>query len=1268
MSWLQSLRDDFTLRPFEVPQTPDSAAMASGSPDLTNQEPAEVREESSGKKKSKFKTFKKFFARKKRKEPSSGGAEAGLKASQSIDNVSKTSESNALTRSEKDKGSGSKISLGGKAMSHDSVFVCDTSEANEALGASQDSIHGKVKSLQLQLKQAIRLGSPPSLMCVKKNEDAVTTSEEDGPPCSPPEYAPFHSRQDQRNSSNCLHGLDNDQLPCGASSRAVSPLVVPGDFSQPASPFACLDNSAAKHKLGLRPKANNRRKPVRRLDGKTEADTAVVEKLIISTPGAETNAEEEEEEEEQNSEDGIDDQLKPKVEEEEEEEEEEKIHAEDPRLSLFRGEEGEDESEAEADVSHGLDASCRGEQSVSEEETSDGPPVPSSESSSRASPLDPPRNTPEPPAGSRERVTPSTSSTEEDNQAESGSTSGGEAAFQEEKDGESSLLEEVLSSLKTPLKPCSLDGEDVEEVLEPKEEMEKNQKEVEEKEEEQVDIQTASPCSVLADLTTDEQRDSCQEEDDSVEEEKAAKEEEEAVNEEEEESGKEEEEALNEEEEPVKEEELLVVEHFDNHEEETKKREEEEDKNMPVSINEDDEEEEFMNLEKEDEDEKEIEEDKVQQQEGEDEGEAEMMREMISPSQDEEDQRGSPLEGADEVTKAADEEILLMQDEEDDFNHKSEHVEEEDFVGEEPEKEKAGIAVFAEQEVETTEQEVEQEAKTAEPAEQEVEQEVETSEPAEQEMEQEAETAKQEVEQEFETAEQEVEQEAETAEPAEQEVEQEMETSEPAEQEVEQEGDDVKQSEDAGLPEPLRPETQHESHSQESVISPSSKTSILSINLASPSSEKSFQFSPVAVSPGPSVTEFPTAEDEEEADTATKEVAKEEGSPPATPSPEETKVRFTIAPAWQRCQSLTSPSSSPVCVSSPKDEEVPVKDHTSEAEPASESVLGPGRVKAAGNPTSKSQTSPSPVKAPSPAAANTTESAATTGGNPNNPFGVRLRKTSTLLRFNSEEEEEAPVESVNPPTSCKAESPQVCSKPSASQPVCNKPALPKKPELQAEAGGKLKRFSGISDPPRADPPSWISVAKHKQKLYRENSLDEITLKKEEQEKKPSLPNKEPRTKAAESSSHVVKPEAVKPPVSPEKDPKRALSPQTSAASQPFKSQLLPCPVAPKPQVPPPVAKHPSPPQKSLPPPTPVPVHPKPPSIPPSKPTSTPQTTPVPSPAFASRTTPEKSPSRSAGPPGPRGLTTPALPQDEPPWMALAKKKAKAWSEMPQIVQ
>lgn len=41
----------------------------------------------------------------------------------------------------------------------------------------------------MQLKQAIKLGSPPSLMCVKRMEDGGAVSEDDGLPCSPPEYA-----------------------------------------------------------------------------------------------------------------------------------------------------------------------------------------------------------------------------------------------------------------------------------------------------------------------------------------------------------------------------------------------------------------------------------------------------------------------------------------------------------------------------------------------------------------------------------------------------------------------------------------------------------------------------------------------------------------------------------------------------------------------------------------------------------------------------------------------------------------------------------------------------------------------------------------------------------------------------------------------------------------------------------------------------------------------------------------------------------------------
>lgn len=467
----------------------DSAAMASGPPDVM--EPAEVGEECSGKKKSKFQTFKKFFARKKRKEPSSSGADAGLKASQSSDNVSKTSENNTLTRSEKDKGSGSKISLGSKALSHDSVFVSDSSEANEALGASQDSIHGKVKSLQLQLKQAIRLGSPPSLMCVKKTDDAGTMSEDDGLPCSPPEYTTPNTtlNQAQRNSSISLEGTDSeeDQLSCAASSRAVSPLVVvPGDFSQPASPFGCLDNSAAKHKMGLRQKACNKRKPANRLELKAERDSVVKEILNTSFPDSL------EEREEQKTRDASGDELKLKVEKEEEEvekqeEEEEKEQPQHSRETLLRDkeerEEGEDESEAEQDVSHGPDTSSPPEPCPSEEEAADAQL--SSKLGSRASSLDSPRATPEPPADQREYLQDPpgiTYETEETRDDENPTLEKGGEVVQETGDEGGSFLQEVLSSLKTPLAPCSL-GAETEAVLEIKEEKDKEEAEGEEREE-----------------------------------------------------------------------------------------------------------------------------------------------------------------------------------------------------------------------------------------------------------------------------------------------------------------------------------------------------------------------------------------------------------------------------------------------------------------------------------------------------------------------------------------------------------------------------------------------------------------------------------------------------------------------------------------------------------------------------------------------------------------------------------------------------------------
>uniref|UniRef100_A0A096M483 DUF4592 domain-containing protein n=1 Tax=Poecilia formosa TaxID=48698 RepID=A0A096M483_POEFO len=966
----------------------DSAAMASGSPDVaTNQEPAEVQEDcSAGKKKSKFQTFKKLFARKKRKEPQNAGVEEGLKGSQSSDNVSKTSENNTLTRSEKEKGSGSRISLGNKALSHDSVFVSDSSEANEGLGASQDSIHGKVKSLQLQLKQAIRLGSPPSLMCVKKTEDAGATSEDDGLPCSPPDYTPLHSVKSQskaeRSSSNSLHGVDGDEqrLSFQLSGRALSPPAVPGDFSQPASPFVCLDNSAAKHKLGLRNKACNRRKPARRLELKAEGEsTAEEEELTVSLTAADVT------EEQQKAEgtlvsvcDAVESRDQLKAETEEEEDEEDKPQKDSAAFPLGDND-GEDDAEAEQDVSHAPDASCPPESGFSDSLT-----------------------------GEEENV-----------------------------DEGSSLLEEVLSSLKTSHSPDVVSG-----VVMETEETEDEAVEVDERKEEEDPTGCEGPA--LSPDTSD----------------RTAQEEEEVLPQ------------------SLQEEEVTRI--FQAEEEEEVESEEE---NQTINQEEEAVDEKCQNEVEEREEGSCVEVEEVRdEEEAEEEAEAEDEEEMtegIPDAEDEEDPTASSIleegEGDDDATLETDDQILPEGNEEQEVLNENSGAEEE-------------------------------------------------------------------------------------------------------------------------LPPLLLPESRSVSCSDQSPTSSPSKTSTLHIHLASPTSEKPsslLQLTAVTepLSPAEKPTEFNSAP--EPGDSSGQES-------PSTPT-DQSKVRFTVAPAWQRLQNHpTSPSDAPALWDSRAEvETADRKERNVKAEPGSpaEAAPSPVRGRSSGSFTSKPQSyaASAPSEAQTAPPGRTPESAAVAEANPDSPFGVRLRKTSALLRLGSEEVESEPqVESPTHPPSAKVESPQpISSKPPASHPIGNKPALPRKPEVHGDAGVKPRR---ISEPPPArsapggsDSPSWISVAKQKQKVYKETPLNEITVKK--------VPPQPPKPL-------LQKPQA---PPTPAKPSPRSDSPRSSPAK------------------PPPVLS---------------------------------KTPPVASP----RTVPEKPASPQ------RGSPPATLPQNEPPWMALAKKKAKAWSEMPQIVQ
>ncbi|KAM6322908.1 acrosomal protein KIAA1210 homolog [Podargus strigoides] len=253
--------------------------MATGPTEVTQSpETGQMVEECTGKKKSKFQTFKNFFAKKKRKEPPPPRGESNLKPSQSSSDVSISVLDTTALHSPKE--AGPKGSMGNKALSHDSVFIFESAPGNVAGDRSQENTPGRVKALQLQLQKNIRLGSPPVVITGKKLEDAGAVSEDDGLPRSPPEISTLHevltdspsksSNPVQRHSSLSLGGTDSEdeQVPSGASSRPISPsssatLGAPGsrgssflpvDFTFPASPLGCLDTSAARHRIAINPR------------------------------------------------------------------------------------------------------------------------------------------------------------------------------------------------------------------------------------------------------------------------------------------------------------------------------------------------------------------------------------------------------------------------------------------------------------------------------------------------------------------------------------------------------------------------------------------------------------------------------------------------------------------------------------------------------------------------------------------------------------------------------------------------------------------------------------------------------------------------------------------------------------------------------------------------------------------------------------------------------------------------------------------------------
>ncbi|XP_072333280.1 CRACD-like protein isoform X2 [Scyliorhinus torazame] len=285
--------------------------MATGLTDSKIHEAESPRDEGSGKKKSKFKSFKKLFVKKKKKEFVVNAGKSSMKQSQSTSDVTSPKFCTPDLKSDQ---CAYKSILGIRALSHDSIFISDTSVQQPPKPVrvlSQESVSGPIKDLQGQVQENIKLGPPPMLIAAKKTEDTGASSEDDGLPRSPPESSPLHEAltrshlaklfDPHQNHSSLTLGEtgseEEEQISPGSSSRPNSPLptIIPTrsssrprsptsppvqissdsfassaiDFNSPPTSSICLNNSAAKHKLSVKPRnqrsSSKRRRPSSRL-------------------------------------------------------------------------------------------------------------------------------------------------------------------------------------------------------------------------------------------------------------------------------------------------------------------------------------------------------------------------------------------------------------------------------------------------------------------------------------------------------------------------------------------------------------------------------------------------------------------------------------------------------------------------------------------------------------------------------------------------------------------------------------------------------------------------------------------------------------------------------------------------------------------------------------------------------------------------------------------------------------------------------------------
>ncbi|XP_058247896.1 mucin-4 isoform X1 [Hemibagrus wyckioides] len=168
--------------------------------------------------------------------------------------------------------------LGSRSSSHDSIFLSKLrqSDPEPPWVLSQENVHGKIQALQMKLQmQKLHLGPPPRVLPVKQSEDHQHPTEV----LALSKNLPHESQLKSSSQGVFPHPVSPPQPPFYSS--APSPGI---DFSTLPQFIPCLDNSAARHRMSVKPRNQRASTKSRRMSTSDRSRPRSESMIILERP------------------------------------------------------------------------------------------------------------------------------------------------------------------------------------------------------------------------------------------------------------------------------------------------------------------------------------------------------------------------------------------------------------------------------------------------------------------------------------------------------------------------------------------------------------------------------------------------------------------------------------------------------------------------------------------------------------------------------------------------------------------------------------------------------------------------------------------------------------------------------------------------------------------------------------------------------------------------------------------------------------------------